>query len=107
MISVDGEGRVRRCHFVSRTDPAEELGNLYDGSFRAALGPRPCPLLQCDCHIGYVHMPELALYPTFGDGVLERIPDASMPKLSHPGFTREPITVHPARLASGAWPTPT
>ncbi|HTJ69731.1 MAG TPA: STM4011 family radical SAM protein [Actinospica sp.] len=73
VISVDGDGVVRRCHFVSRTDPGEELGNLYDGSFRAALRPRPCPLLQCDCHIGYVHMPELALYPVFGTGVLERM----------------------------------
>ncbi len=38
VLSVDGEGTVRRCHFV----PAE-LGNLYDGSYRAALGPRACP----------------------------------------------------------------
>lgn len=75
VISVDGDGLVRRCHFVSRTDVGEQPGNLYDGSFRAALKPRPCPLLQCDCHIGYVHMPELDLYPLFGDGVLERIPE--------------------------------
>ena len=87
VISVDGEGRVRRCHFVSRTDGREELGNLYDGSFRTALGPRPCPLLQCDCHIGYVHMPDLGLYPTFGNGVLERIPVLISPKLSQPQLT--------------------
>lgn len=73
VISVDGDGRVRRCHFVPKSDPGEDLGNLYDGSFRAALRPRPCPLLQCDCHIGYVHMPELGLYDAFGDGVLERV----------------------------------
>jgi MoaA/NifB/PqqE/SkfB family radical SAM enzyme len=73
-VSVDGAGNVRRCHFVPRTDPTEHLGNLYDGSFRAALRPRPCPLTQCDCHIGYVHMPELGLYDTFGGGVLERVP---------------------------------
>jgi MoaA/NifB/PqqE/SkfB family radical SAM enzyme len=90
VISVDGDGRVRRCHFVSRTDPGQELGNLYDGSFRAALRPRPCPLLQCDCHIGYVHMPELGLYPVFGSGVLERVPGRgpergpSLPILSQP-----------------------
>jgi len=106
VISVDGEGLVRRCHFVSRTDLGQELGNLYDGSFRAALGPRPCPLLQCDCHIGYVHMPELALYPTFGDGVLERVPTLMHPKPSQAQFTRNSISVHPARLASGPWPTP-
>ena len=78
VISVDGEGLVRRCHFVSRTDTREELGNLYDGSFREQLRPRPCPLLQCDCHIGYVHMPELELYSTFRNGVLERVPQIDM-----------------------------
>jgi hypothetical protein len=74
VISVDGEGEVRRCHFVPRTEPGERLGNLYDGSYRAALRPRTCPLAQCDCHIGYVHMPELRLYDTFAGGVLERVP---------------------------------
>lgn len=73
VISVDGDGRVRRCHFVPKDDPAQELGNLYDGSFRAALRPRPCPQRSCDCHIGYVHMPELGLYERFGEGVLERV----------------------------------
>lgn len=38
VISVDGEGTVRRCHFVP-----SELGSLYDGSYRQALGPRACP----------------------------------------------------------------
>lgn len=71
VISVDGEGTVRRCHFV----PAE-LGNLYDGSYRAALGPRACPLTTCDCHIGYVHLETLPLYDVFAGGVLERIPAA-------------------------------
>jgi hypothetical protein len=74
VISVNGDGEVYRCHFVPRTDPAERLGNLYDDSFRAALRPRPCPLAQCDCHIGYVHMPELGLYETYSGQVLARIP---------------------------------
>lgn len=69
VISVDGDGTVRRCHFV-RT----ELGNLYDGSYRTALAPRPCPLALCDCHIGYVHLETLPLYDVFAGGVLERIP---------------------------------
>ncbi|WP_336082601.1 STM4011 family radical SAM protein [Nocardia sp. SSK8] len=69
VISVDGEGTVRRCHFV----PAP-LGNLYDGSYRAALEPRGCPLAVCDCHIGYVHLETLPLYDVFAGGVLERIP---------------------------------
>ena len=78
VVSVDGDGTVRRCHFVPRTDPAEHLGTLYDGSFRAKLRPRPCPLEQCDCHIGYVHMPELGLYDTFRGGVLERVPAVAL-----------------------------
>jgi MoaA/NifB/PqqE/SkfB family radical SAM enzyme len=69
VVSVDGDGTVRRCHFVRDT-----LGNLYDGSFRAALAPRPCPLAVCDCHIGYVHLETLPLYDVFAGGVLERIP---------------------------------
>jgi hypothetical protein len=69
VVSVDGGGTVRRCHFVKA-----ELGNLYDGSFRAALAPRPCPLAVCDCHIGYVHLETLPLYDVFAGGVLERVP---------------------------------
>ncbi|QFG20963.1 STM4011 family radical SAM protein [Actinomadura sp. WMMB 499] len=69
VVSVDGDGTVRRCHFVPSV-----LGNLYDGTFRAGLGPRPCPLATCDCHIGYVHLEPLGLYDTFAGGVLERIP---------------------------------
>ncbi len=71
VVSVDGEGTVRRCHFVR-----DSLGNLYDGSFRAALAPRPCPLAVCDCHIGYVHLESLPLYDVFAGGVLERVPAA-------------------------------
>jgi hypothetical protein len=69
VVSVDGDGKVRRCHFVRAP-----LGNLYDGSYRAALRPRPCPLAVCDCHIGYVHLESLPLYDVFAGGVLERVP---------------------------------
>ncbi|WP_411122056.1 STM4011 family radical SAM protein [Streptomyces sp. x-19] len=78
VVSVDGDGTVRRCHFVRA-----ELGNLYDGSYRAALRPRPCPLAVCDCHIGYVHLETLPLYDVFAGGVLERIPA--------PGRTPTPV----------------
>ncbi|WP_233290453.1 STM4011 family radical SAM protein [Kitasatospora sp. MBT66] len=74
VVSVDGDGTVRRCHFVP-----EELGNLYDGSYRARLGPRACPLPVCDCHIGYVHLETLPLYEVFAGGVLERIPRTGVP----------------------------
>ncbi|MEV8596002.1 STM4011 family radical SAM protein [Streptomyces sp. NPDC052012] len=77
VISVDGEGTVRRCHFVRA-----ELGNLYDGTYRGALRPRPCPLTTCDCHIGYVHLETLPLYDVFAGGVLERIPETLPPHTS-------------------------
>jgi hypothetical protein len=69
VISVDGDGNVRRCHFVR-----DVIGNLYDPAFAASLRPRPCPNDTCGCHIGYVHMPGLGLYDVFGHGVLERVP---------------------------------
>ncbi|XVQ09038.1 STM4011 family radical SAM protein [Spirillospora sp. CA-255316] len=68
VVSVDGEGTVRRCHFIPTV-----LGNLYDGSYRTALRPRPCPADMCDCHIGYVHLEPLGLYDVFAGGILERI----------------------------------
>jgi hypothetical protein len=68
-ISVRGDGAVRRCHFI-----AEELGNLYDGTWRSGLRPRGCTNAVCDCHIGYVHLKPLGLREVFAGGVLERIP---------------------------------
>jgi MoaA/NifB/PqqE/SkfB family radical SAM enzyme len=69
VISVDGDGTMRRCHFIKTP-----IGNIYDADFRAALQPRLCPNATCGCHIGYVHLDELKLYEIYGDGVLERIP---------------------------------
>ena len=69
VLSVDGDGNVRRCHFV-----AEALGNLYDGSFAARLGPRPCPNRACDCFIGYVHRKDLPFARDYAGGQLERVP---------------------------------
>jgi hypothetical protein len=68
VLSVNGDGDVRRCHFV-----AEPLGNLYDGSFAARLGPRPCPNRGCDCFIGYVHRKDLPFARDYTDGQLERV----------------------------------
>jgi hypothetical protein len=68
-ISVAGDGTVRRCHFI-----AAPIGNLYDGTWRAALRPRGCSVGVCDCHIGYVHLKPLGLREVFAGGVLERIP---------------------------------
>lgn len=69
VISVDGDGTIKRCHFIKAT-----LGNIYEPGFEAVLQPRPCTNATCGCHIGYVHMDELKLHKVFGDGILERIP---------------------------------
>jgi MoaA/NifB/PqqE/SkfB family radical SAM enzyme len=69
VISVDGDGVVRRCHFIKTP-----IGNLYDANFEQCLTERSCTNTTCHCHIGYVHMPELHLDEVFGDGILERIP---------------------------------
>lgn len=68
-ISVDGEGTVRRCHFV--TAP---LGNLYEGELEAMLAPRTCPAPTCGCHIGYVNLPHLGLRDAFAADPLFRAP---------------------------------
>lgn len=69
VISVNGDGDVRRCHFV-----AAPLGNLYDGSFAAHLRARACPNARCDCYIGYAHRSDLPFQRDYAGGVLERIP---------------------------------
>ncbi|MBE7210462.1 MAG: radical SAM protein [Gluconacetobacter diazotrophicus] len=69
VFSVDGEGTMRRCHFIRAP-----IGNIYAPGFESALRERPCTNAVCGCHIGYVHLDRLDLYRTFGDGVLERIP---------------------------------
>lgn len=69
VIAVDGAGDVRRCHFVPTI-----IGNIYEPDFEACLQPRMCPNTTCGCHIGYVHLPHLALDEVFREGILERIP---------------------------------
>lgn len=70
-FTVDGEGTVRRCHFIDAP-----LGNLYDGALEAMLQERACTNAVCRCHIGYVHLKQLGLYEVYGDGLMERIPAA-------------------------------
>jgi hypothetical protein len=69
VVTVDGEGTVRRCHFVPTP-----LGSFYDDDLADLLGERPCPNATCGCHIGYVHLDHLELAAVYGDGVLERVP---------------------------------
>lgn len=68
-FSVDGEGNMHRCHFISTA-----IGNIYQPDFEKNLYPRLCSNKTCGCHIGYVHMDDLKLDNVFGDGLLERIP---------------------------------
>ena len=95
VISVRGDGTVRRCHFVDTP-----LGNLYDGSYRAGLAPRPCPNATCDCHIGYVHLATLPLYDVFSGGILERVwaggPGPAAPNPPGPGATSRGATLRSA-----------
>ncbi|HHO51869.1 MAG TPA: radical SAM protein [Deltaproteobacteria bacterium] len=67
VITVDGGGIVRRCHFVS--EPIGSLEQVDD-----TLAPRACPNESCRCHIGYVHLPSTGLAQLYGSGILERIP---------------------------------
>lgn len=69
VISVDGDGTAYRCHFVSRP-----IGNIYAQPLAEILGPRPCTRHSCECHIGYVHLPELHAQDVYGAGLLARIP---------------------------------
>jgi MoaA/NifB/PqqE/SkfB family radical SAM enzyme len=68
-IAVDGDGTIRRCHFVD-----QPIGHIDDPSWRECLRPRPCTRRTCECHIGYVHLERLGLSRVFGAGLLERIP---------------------------------
>ncbi|ULH16180.1 STM4011 family radical SAM protein [Deinococcus sp. KNUC1210] len=69
LISVDGDGTARPCHFIG-----DVIGNIYDTDFAARLSPRPCTRHVCDCFIGYAHLETLNLHGTFGEGLLERNP---------------------------------
>ena len=69
VFTVDGEGEMRRCHFVS-----EVIGNIYETGWESALRPRPCPNRFCQCFVGLSHFEPLALSESFGDQILARIP---------------------------------
>jgi sulfatase maturation enzyme AslB (radical SAM superfamily) len=66
-FTVDGEGTMRRCHFVDTP-----LGSIHDPHWERFLQARPCPRRRCDCHLGHMHLPHLDLPAVFGEGWLER-----------------------------------
>lgn len=67
-FTVDGEGNMRSCHFISNI-----IGNIYEPNFEQALLPKNCINDSCGCHIGYVNLEELKLEEKFGNNFLERI----------------------------------
>ncbi len=69
VISVDGQGIARRCHFIETP-----IGRIFDSDFEQKLVAKLCTRAICDCHIGYVHLEKLNLYDVFQGGILERIP---------------------------------
>ncbi|WP_425613821.1 STM4011 family radical SAM protein [Anatilimnocola sp. NA78] len=69
VVSIDGDGNLRRCHFVSTI-----IGNIYNADWQSALTRRACPNRICDCYIGYANLPRLEHDKLFGDQILERIP---------------------------------
>ncbi|MCU0543481.1 MAG: STM4011 family radical SAM protein [Oscillatoriaceae cyanobacterium Prado104] len=86
VISVDGSGTMRRCHFIKQS-----IGNIYDDNWETALCDRPCTNDTCHCHIGYVHLEYLELDKVFGSGILERIPDRDFDRASN--LYHSPYTV--------------
>ncbi|MGL6072751.1 MAG: STM4011 family radical SAM protein [Fimbriiglobus sp.] len=73
VFTVDGDGEMRRCHFIDR-----RIGNIYEPTWREGLKARPCTNDTCGCHIGYVHLHKLSLERVYGPGILERIPQAQL-----------------------------
>lgn len=69
-ISVNGDGQIQPCHFV--TSP---LGNIYLQDLHHLLKDQfLCPKNSCDCYIGYRHLEHLKLESVYGERLLERIP---------------------------------
>jgi len=68
VFTVDGEGAMRRCHFVE-----EIIGNIYEPGWEDALRPRTCPNRFCNCYLGLAHLKPLALERVFGEGAIGRV----------------------------------
>jgi hypothetical protein len=62
VISVDGAGVVRRCHFVDRP-----LGNLYTDELASLLKKEVCPRATCDCWLGYAQLDHLGVREAHGE----------------------------------------
>lgn len=68
-FTVDGEGMMRRCHFVD-----EVIGNINEPDWDSRLTPRLCPNRSCHCFLGLAHFEPLQLDAIYGTSLLARIP---------------------------------
>lgn len=71
-FTVDGNGEMRRCHFVD-----EIIGNIHDPDWERSLRPRACPNRFCDCFLGKAQLKADSLTPIFGESLLTRIPQGT------------------------------
>ncbi|RKN75898.1 STM4011 family radical SAM protein [Paenibacillus ginsengarvi] len=65
---VQGAGTVKRCY-----KDRSVIGHLYRDGLDGLSKARACRMNDCDCYIGYIHMPELGLERVYGNRKLERI----------------------------------
>jgi hypothetical protein len=66
-FTVDGEGMMRRCHFVDHA-----IGNFYDDNWFSSLQPRTCPNRFCHCYLGISQLESETLTEVYTDNILER-----------------------------------
>jgi MoaA/NifB/PqqE/SkfB family radical SAM enzyme len=74
-FTVDGQGSMRRCHFVD-----EIIGNIFEPNWEESLQIRLCPNRYCNCFLGKAQLAADSLAPFFGEQLLERIPDIAFQK---------------------------
>ena len=67
VFTVDGDGNIRRCHFIH-----DILGNIYQPNIASVLTRRNCTASSCDCYIGYIHLRALGFPERYGETYFER-----------------------------------
>lgn len=61
-FTVDGDGGMRRCHFVD-----DVIGNIYASNWQSALMPRCCPNAFCKCFLGTSQLLSADLAPALSN----------------------------------------
>lgn len=67
-VTVDGDGVIRRCHFVD-----VPIGHIDDPSWAPNGASAPCPNQTCGCYIGYVNLEAINAERWFTDPLV-RLP---------------------------------